>query len=125
MSRSALGWLLNDQFHLAENALVVLALSADNRRKLAGLLRRQGVQAAVDMPPRYDAESDQKTWVEGRLRLTEEISTHIRVRLTSRRLNEAIREKHQMQRAIANFKAAPHKRAATLSQTAACPLRQR
>ena len=107
VSRSALGWLLNDQFHLAENALVVLALSSDNRRKLAGLLRRHGVQtAAVDMPPRYDTESYQKAWVEGMLRLTEEISAHTRVRLTSRRLNEAIREKHQMQRAIANFKSA-------------------
>ena len=79
VSRSALGWLLNDQFHLAENALVVLALSSDNRRKLAGLLRRHGVQtAAVDMPPRYDTESDRKAWVEGMLRLTEEISAHIR-----------------------------------------------
>lgn len=107
VSRSSLGWIMNDHFQLAENALVVLALSSDNRRKLAGLLSRHGVQtAALDLPPQYDTENDQKAWVEGMLRLTEEISAHTRVRLTSRRLNEALREKHQMQRAIANFKTA-------------------
>ena len=118
VSRSALGWLLNDHFQLAENALAVLALSSDNRRKLAGLLRRHGVQtAALDMPPRYDTESDQKAWVDGMLRLAEDIFAHTHVRLTSRRLNEAIREKHQMQRAIANFKSAVLKTPGCMSPT--------
>ena len=107
ISRSALGWLLNDEFKLAENALVVMALSSDHRRKLAGLLRSKGVRvAAADMPPQFIGESYRNAWASEMLRLTEEISAATRVRLTSRCLNGTIREKHRMQCAAGNFKTA-------------------
>ena len=107
ISRSALGWLLNDEFNLTKNALVVMALSSDNRRKMAGLLRRKGIRvAAADMPPYFSEESSLDAWTSEMLLLAKEISVHTRVRLTSHRLNGAIQEKQQMQRAAGNFKSA-------------------
>ena len=104
VSRSACGWLLNDEFNLAENAIVVLALSSDNRRKLASLLRENGIMvAAADMPPRYDTVEAQEAWVTEMLRLADAISSHTHIRLSSCRLKIAIREREQVREAAIDF----------------------
>ena len=63
VSRSACGWLLNDRFNLARDAVVVMVLSSDNRRKLASLLRENGIKVvAADIPPRYDTAEAKCHW---------------------------------------------------------------
>lgn len=105
ISRAALGFLLNEDVSLAEGALVVIALTSDNRRKLAGILQRQGIRVATfDMPSEYSSEDDQEALVSELLRLAEEISTHTHLRLTVRRLRRAAEEKRQMYLAMANFR---------------------
>ena len=104
VSRSACGWLLNDEFNLAENAIVVMALSSDNRRKLASLLRGNGIKVATaDMPPRYDTAEAQEAWVMEMLRLADAVSSHTHIRLSSRRLKIAIREREHVREAAIDF----------------------
>ena len=105
VSRSALGWLINDEFDLAEDAIVIFALSSDNRRKLAGLLRRRGIRVAcADMPPQFNSKSAQECWAFEMKRLAETVSKHTGIRLTARRLNACINERQQSQYYIREFK---------------------
>ena len=55
-SRSTLGWLINPDFDITKNALIVTATSSDSRRKLISVLQSAGRQvAAMDVPPeRYE-----------------------------------------------------------------------
>lgn len=104
VSRSACGWLLNEKFGLAENAIVVMALSSDNRRKLASLLRGNGIRvAAADMPPRYDTSEAREAWTAEMLRLADTVSAHTRIRLSARRLKAAIRQREQVREAAIDF----------------------
>ena len=105
VSRSACGWLLNDRFNLARDAVVVMVLSSDNRRKLASLFRENGIKVvAADIPPRYDTAEARAAWVSEMQRAAEIVSSHTRVRFSARRLNQAIRQKEQVRRAAAVFK---------------------
>ena len=105
VSRSACGWLLNDRFNLARDAIVVMALSSDNRRKLASLLRGNGIRVvAVDIPPRYDTAEARDVWASEMRRTAEIVSDHTRIHFSARRLNQAIRRKEQVRRAAAAFK---------------------
>ena len=107
VSRSACGWLVNPHFNMAEDALVVTALSSDNRRKLVGLLRAHGIKvAAADMPPKGYTRTGQAAWTESMLRLIKEMERHLHTRLTYRRLAVAIEEKKEFQRGIAAFRQA-------------------
>ena len=104
VSRSACGWLLNEKFGLAENAIVVMALSSDNRRKLVSLLRGNGIRvAAADMPPRYDTSEAREAWTAEMLRLADTVSAHTRIRLSARRLKAAIRQREQVREAAIDF----------------------
>ncbi len=105
VSRSACGWLLNDEFRLAENAIVVMALSSDNRRKLASLLRENGISvAAADMPPRHDTSGAREAWTAEMLRLADAVSAHTHIRLSLRRLKAGIRRRERMREAAADFR---------------------
>lgn len=107
VSRSACGWLVNPHFNMAENALVVTALSSDNRRKLVGLLRAHGIKvAAADMPPKGYTRAGQAAWTESMLRLVNDMERHLHTRFTYRRLAVAIEEKKAIQRGIAAFRQA-------------------
>ena len=107
VSRSACGWLLNPHFNLAEDALVVTALSSDNRRKLVQLLRGHGIKvAAADMPPKGTTHAGQEAWTQGMLRLVDDMERHLHTRLTYRRLASAIGEKQRLQKGIATFRQA-------------------
>ena len=107
VSRSACGWLVNPHFNMADDALVVTALSSDNRRKLVGLLRGQGGKvASADMPPKGYARAGQAAWTESMLRLVNDMERHLHTRLTYRRLAVAIEEKKEIQRGIAAFRQA-------------------
>ena len=107
VSRSACGWLLNQEFHLAEKALVVMMLSSDNRKKLAGLFRRKGIKvAAADMPPQFQSAASQKAWTEEILRIAGQIQAHTGMKLTTQRLKAAIKEKAVVREAVSDFKTA-------------------
>ena len=105
VSRSACGWLLNPFFNLAEDAVILLSLSNDNRRKLAGLLRENGLQVVtVDIPPRWDTPEGAEAWVSSMIRMTEEASALLRTGLTTRLLSKAMNEKAQIQLALEQFR---------------------
>ena len=103
VSCSACGWLLNEHFQMAEDALIVVTLSNDNRRKLAGLLKMHGLEVLpVDMPPVYTA-AGQSAWAEEMLRVACEISVRLHTRFTARRLARAIQEVRRLRQAIQSF----------------------
>lgn len=107
VSRSACGYLLNEHFHPAEKAAVLLTLSSDNRRKLAGLLRSQGITViTVDLPPVCDTLSSQTAWAEEMLRVTEEAAEKMGRKLSGRRLHRAAEEAARIREGIASFEAA-------------------
>ena len=103
VSRSVCGWLLNKHFHMGSDALVVVTLSNDNRRKLAGLLKAHDLEVLpVDMLPVYTA-AGQSTWVEEMLRAAREIATRLHTRFTARHLTRAIQEIRQLRQVIQVF----------------------
>ena len=107
VSRSACGWLLNPHFNLAEDALVVTALSSDNRRKLVQLLRGRGIKvSAADMPPKGTTRAGQEAWTQSMLRLVDDMECHLHTRLTYRRLASTIEEKRRLQKGIVAFRQA-------------------
>ena len=77
ISRSACGWLMNPHFSLAENALVLTAMTSDSRRKMIGLMRDNGIRVmAVDLPPMWDRLAWQEAWVDGMARVVRAIEDH-------------------------------------------------
>ena len=105
VSRSACGYLLNDHFNLTEKATVILTLSNDNRRKLAGLLRARGIDViTVDLPPVFDTASSQEAWAAEMLRVADEASERLGKKLSYRRLFHAAEETTQIRKAIASYK---------------------
>ena len=79
-------------------------MSNDNRRKLAGLLRENGLKVVtVDIPPRGDTPEGAKGWVASMLRMAEEGAALLRTRLTSHALSKAMAEKAQIRQAFVQF----------------------
>ncbi len=107
ISRSACGWLLNPHFNLAENALVLTALTSDSRRKLTGLMRDNGINVlAVDLPPMWDRLAWQEAWVDGMARVVRAIEEHTEKTITRRALAEAIGQHEQVRAGVAAFRRA-------------------
>ena len=107
ISRSACGWLMNPHFNLAENALVLTALTSDSRRKLTGLMRDNGIHVlAVDLPPMWDRLAWQEAWVDGMARVVRAIEEHTDRTVTRRALAAAIGQHEQVRADIAAFKRA-------------------
>ena len=118
VSRSACGWLLNKHFHLAEDALIVLTLTNDNRRKLAGLLQGQGLQVLpIDLPPIYQSEQAKSSWVDEMLRATREMAAYCYSRITVRSLVRSIMETQRLRQAILSFQKTVLKTPACMSPT--------
>ncbi len=107
VSRSACGYLLNPWFNLAENALIVTTLCSDNRRKLVGLLRDNGLAVeAADIPPRCDHEAAQDIWAEEMLHVAEKIEQHTGRPLRRGALSSAIRQRQHIRKGIRGFEQA-------------------
>ena len=107
ISRSACGWLMNPHFNLAENALVLTALTSDSRRKLTGLMRDNGINIlAVDLPPMWDRLAWQETWVDGMARVVRAIEEHTDKTITRRALAESIEQHEQVRAGVVAFRRA-------------------
>lgn len=107
VTRSACGWLMNDDLRLAENALVVITLSSDNRKKLAGMLSRKGIKVVpVDLPPGFQSEAAKNAWVSEMANAIEAMEKHTRNRLSTRRLEQALELRRSIKKAIRSFKTA-------------------
>ena len=104
VSRSACGFLLNEYFQMGSDALIVLTLTNDNRRKLAGLLRAHGLQVLpVDFPPMYHTAACQKAWAEEMHRATAEMAAHCHTRFTARRLTQSILDTRKIRKGMQAF----------------------
>lgn len=107
ISRSACGWLMNPHFNLAENALVLTALTSDSRRKLTGLMRDNGIHVlAVDLPPMWDRLAWQEAWVDGMARVVRAIEDHTDITVTRHALADAIMQRERVRIGVAAFKRA-------------------
>ena len=107
ISRSACGWLMNPHFNLAENALVLTALTSDSRRKLTGLMRDNGIHVlAVDLPPMWDRLAWQEAWVDGMARVVRAIEDHTDKTVTRHALADAIMQRERVRIGVAAFKRA-------------------
>ncbi|MEE0873236.1 MAG: 2-hydroxyacyl-CoA dehydratase family protein [Ruminococcus sp.] len=90
-SRSSLGWLINPEFDLTENALIMTAVSSDSRRKLISVLQNNGRKvAALDIPPNQSANAVHY-YTEQLTELAEKIGRHTRKRFTGSNLKRAVK----------------------------------
>lgn len=88
-SRSSLGWLINPEFDMTENALIMTAVSSDSRRKLISVLRNNGRKvAALDIPPTRSANAV-PYYKEQLTELAEMIGKHTGKHFTSGNLKRA------------------------------------
>ena len=104
-SRSSLGWLINPEFDLTENALIVTAVSSDSRSKLVSVLQNNGRKvAALDIPPNQSANAVHY-YTEQLTELAEKIGRHTGKRFTGSNLKRAVKRvanaRHQRQRFLA------------------------
>lgn len=104
-SRSSLGWLINPEFDLTENALIVTAVSSDSRSKLVSVLQNNGRKvAALDIPPNRSSNAVHY-YTEQLTELAEKIGRHTRKHFAGGNLKRAVKRvanaRHQRQRFLA------------------------
>lgn len=105
-SRSSLGWLLNPEFDLTENALIVTAVSSDSRRKLISVLQNNGRKvAALDIPPAQSGNAVHY-YKEQLTALAETIGRHTCKHFTGGNLKRAVKRTGLARRARQRFLAA-------------------
>ena len=92
-SRSTLGWLINPDFDITKNALIVTATSSDSRRKLISVLQSTGRQvAAMDVPPMNNTSNAIHYYKDQMVMLAEKIGKHMHKHLTGGNLRRAVRK---------------------------------
>ena len=92
-SRSTLGWLINPDFDITKNALIVTATSSDSRRKLISVLQSAGRQvAAMDVPPMNDTSNAIHYYKDQMVMLAEKIGKYTHKHLTGGNLRRAVRK---------------------------------
>ena len=90
-SRSSLGWLINPEFDITKDSLIVTAVSSDSRRKLISILQNAGRNvAAMDIPPMSATLNATKFYKDQLITLAEKIGNHTRKRLTGRNLRNSV-----------------------------------
>lgn len=90
VSRSMLGFLLNDHFDLGRKALIILPITCDSSRKIASLLRNAGKNVVtVDIPPEKTDPLAGLKWKNQMENLTEKISDHTGKKVTKKSLVQA------------------------------------
>lgn len=92
-SRSTLGWLINPDFDITKNALIVTATSSDSRRKLIAVLQSAGRQvAAMDVPPMNNTSNAIHYYKDQMVMLAEKIGKYTHKHLTGGNLRRAVRK---------------------------------
>ena len=92
-SRSSLGWLVNSEFDIAKDALIVTAVSSDSRRKLVSVLQSEGRNVlALDVPPSNDSPNDADFYKEQLVLLAEKIAKHTGKRFTNGSIRRAVKK---------------------------------
>jgi benzoyl-CoA reductase/2-hydroxyglutaryl-CoA dehydratase subunit BcrC/BadD/HgdB len=92
-SRSSLGWLINPQFNLSNDALIVTAVSSDSRRKLISILQNAGRKvAAMDVPPMNNTSNAIHYYKDQMVMLAEKIGKYTHKHLTGGNLRRAVRK---------------------------------
>ena len=92
-SRSTLGWLINPDFDITKNALIVTATSSDSRRKLIAVLQSAGRQvAAMDVPPMNNTSNAIHYYKDQMVMLAEMIGKYTHKHLTGGNLRRAVRK---------------------------------
>ena len=92
-SRSTLGWLINPDFDITKNALIVTATSSDSRRKLIAVLQSAGRQvAAMDVPPMNNTSNAIHYYKDQMVMLAKKIGKYTHKHLTGGNLRRAVRK---------------------------------
>ena len=108
-SRSTLGWLINPDFDITKNALIVTATSSDSRRKLISVLQSTGRQvAAMDVPPMNNTSNAIHYYKDQMVMLAEKIGKHTHKRLNGGNLRRAVRKVARAHRQWQRFTATAH-----------------
>ena len=108
-SRSTLGWLINPDFDITKNALIVTATSSDSRRKLISVLQSAGRQvAAMDVPPMNNTENAIHYYQDQMVMLAEKIGKHTHKRLNGGNLRRAVRKVARAHRQWQRFTVTAH-----------------
>ena len=103
-SRSSIGWLINPEFDITKNALIVTAVSSDSRRKLISILRNSGRKvAAIDVPPADNSENSIRFYTDQLVTLAETIGRHTGKRFNARHLRASVRKVASAHRQRQNF----------------------
>ncbi|WKY48788.1 2-hydroxyacyl-CoA dehydratase family protein [Eubacteriaceae bacterium ES3] len=104
VSRSMLGFLLNDTFNLTENALIICPVTCDSNRKMAWLLKNSGKKViTVDVPPDKTDPLAGIKWTQEMKKLSEKISDHTRTKITKKSLQSATKRVNQARGLMAEF----------------------
>lgn len=92
-SRSSLGWLINPEFDITKDSLIVTAVSSDSRRKLISILQNAGRNvAAMDIPPMSATLNATKFYKEQLITLAEKIGKHTGKHLTGGNLKRSVKK---------------------------------
>ena len=92
-SRSSLGWLVNPEFDIAKDALIVTAVSNDSRRKLVSVLQSEGRNVVtLDVPPSNHSPNAVNYYKEHLVLLAEKIAKHTGKRFTGGVLRRAVKK---------------------------------
>ena len=118
-SRSSLGWLINPQFNLSNDALIVTAVSSDSRRKLISILQKAGRKvAAMDIPPMSATLNNTNYYKDQLITLAEKIGKHTGKHLTGRNLKKAVKKVARAHRFWQRFQTISHTASGFISDEA-------
>ena len=118
-SRSSLGWLINPEFDIANDALIVTAVSSDSRRKLISILQKAGRKvAAMDIPPMSATLNNTNYYKDQLITLAEKIGKHTGKHLTGRNLKKAVKKVVRAHRFWHRFQTIAHTASGFISDEA-------
>ena len=118
-SRSSLGWLINPEFDIANDALIVTAVSSDSRRKLISILQKAGRKvAAMDIPPMSATLNNTNYYKDQLITLAEKIGKHTGKHLTGRNLRNAVKKVVRAHRFWHRFQTIAHTASGFISDEA-------
>jgi benzoyl-CoA reductase/2-hydroxyglutaryl-CoA dehydratase subunit BcrC/BadD/HgdB len=63
VTQSILGYLINDEFHLLQNATVIIPVTSDSMRKLPAIIEKKFPVITVDFPPNKTSPTAKAKWV--------------------------------------------------------------
>ena len=124
-SRSSLGWLINPDFDVTENALIVTAVSSDSRRKLISILQNAGRKVeAMDIPPMSATLNATNYYKDQLITLAEKIGKHTGKHLTGRNLKNAVKKVARTHRFWQRFQSTAHMTGGFISDEAVILVKQ-